>query len=490
MTLHPPRGGAAFAARSIETMAPFRRSQEQHVALPAQLAGHFPDWLRGEVVRTCPAVFETPGWRAAHWFDGLCMLYAFRITSGAIEFRSRLLDSEAARDAWQGKALLGTYGTPTVRPLWRRIVEPVQRMTDNDNVNIMRIGDDLVAMTEGSRQLRIDDATLAVNGPARYAHDALGNAVMLAHPHFDFTRNKVVNVATAFGMQGTISVFEHAPGQRQRAVVGAWRTQRVPYVHTFGLTPQHAILVAHPFTVTAASMLWSSKGYIDHFDWRPEAGTRLVLIDRASGAVREHLTDPFFMYHTVNAFERGDETVLDLLAYPDAGIVAALRVERMAARLPELRPRLVRLVMRAGVERVVVEPLGAAGFEFPAVHYVGVSGRPYRYAYGAANGWEGDAYTSAVIKTDLSTGVAATFSDADHIFGEPLFVARPGGVDEDDGVLLAVGSRREGESAILAIIDARTMPLAASATVPRAIPLGFHGSFVALKPTAAHSPIQ
>jgi carotenoid cleavage dioxygenase-like enzyme len=490
MTLHPPRGAAAFAARSIETMAPFRRSQEQHVALPAQLAGHIPDWLRGEVVRTCPAVFETPGWRAAHWFDGLCMLYAFRITDDGVDFRSRLLDSEAARDAWQGKALLGSYGTPTARPWWRRILEPVPRMTDNDNVNLVRIGDDLVAMTEGSRQLRIDDATLAVAGPARYADDMLGSAVMLAHPHFDFTRNKVVNVATGFGMQGTISVFEHAPGQRQRTVVGAWRTKRVPYVHTFGLTPQHAILVAHPFTVTAASMLWSSKGYIDHFVWRPEEGTRLVLIDRATGAVREHLTEPFFMYHTVNAFERGDEAVLDLLAYPDAGIVAALRVERMAARLPELRPKLVRLVMRPGVERVAVEQLGDAGFEFPAVNYMRVSGRPYRYAYGAANGWDGAAYTSAVVKTDLSTGTPAMFIDADYIVGEPLFVARPGGVEEDDGVLLAVGSRREGEASILAIIDARTMALVASATVPSAIALGFHGSFVAFTPPAESRPTQ
>lgn len=481
MTQHPPLGAAVFAARSIETLAPFRRSNAQHAALPAHVMGHIPDWLRGEVVRTCPAVFETPGWRAGHWFDGLGMVYAFRITDGAIDFRSRLLDSEAARDASKGKALLGSYGTPTVRPLWRRIVEPVQRMSDNNNVNIARIGDDLVAMTEGSRQLRIDSATLGAMGPAAYADDTLGGAVMSAHPHFDAPRNKVVNVATAFGMQGTISVYEHAPGGRQRTVTGAWRAKRVPYVHTFGLTSHHAILVAHPFTATAASMLWSSKGYIDHFDWRPGEGTRLVLIDRASGTVREHMTDPFFSFHTVNAFERDDATVLDLLAYPDADIVGALRVDRMAARLPELRPKLVRLVMRPGVERVVGEQLSDAGFEFPATNDMGISGRPYRYAYGAANGWDGDAYTSAVVKTDLATGGAASFSEAGHIFGEPLFVARPGGVDEDDGVLLVVGSRREGASAMLAIIDARTMAMVASATVPRAIPLGFHGSFVALR---------
>ena len=86
---------------SIETLAPFRRSRAYPGALRAQVDGTIPDWLRGEVVRTCPAVFDTSGWHAQHWFDGLGMLYAFRIGNAGVAFRSRLLDSEAARDAWQ-----------------------------------------------------------------------------------------------------------------------------------------------------------------------------------------------------------------------------------------------------------------------------------------------------------------------------------------------------------------------------------------------------
>lgn len=470
MLAHPP---------SIETRAPFRRSRECHTAVPAVVEGEVPHWLRGELVRTCPAVFDAVGWHARHWFDGLGMVYAFRIGEAGIGFRSRLLDSEAARDAWQGKARLGSFGTPTVRPLWQRLVEPVPRITDNDNVNIARIGQDLVAMTEGNRQLVIDDTTLAVDGPVRYASDALHGAIMTAHPHFDAERNSVVNVATAFGRKGTISVYEHAPGARRREVVGAWQTGRIPYVHTFGLTPRNAILVAHPFAVKTSNMLWSSKGYIDHFDWHPEAGTHLVLIDRDSGAVREHVTEPFFAFHTVNAFERGDETVLDLLAYPDAGIVDALRIERMVEELPDLRPALLRIVMRQGVTRATVETLGDTGFEFPATNYRRVNGRPYRYAYGAAN-WPqaGQAYASAVVKLDLDSGTSSAFRDDAWVFGEPVFVARPHGEEEDDSVLLTVGSAQEADSAQLAVIDARTMTPLARATVASAIPLGFHGSFV------------
>lgn len=465
--------------RSIETLSPFRRSAENQTRIAAKVSGQIPEWLRGEVVRTCPAVFETGDWRAQHWFDGLGMIYAFRIGQSAVDFRSRLLDSETARDAWRGKANLGSFGTPTARSLLRRIFEPVPRVSDNTNVNIVRIGPELVAMTEGNRQLVIDDETLASVRQVAYSKDAVGAAIMSAHPHFDFERAKVVNVATEFGVNGVISIYEHAPAGRQRHVVGSWRTKRVPYVHTFGLTPRHALLVAHPFAVNPVRMLWSSKGYIDHFDWRPQEGTRLVVIDRSSGEIREHVTDAFFFFHTVNAFEREDATVLDLLAYPNADITASLRTERMVAALPELRPSLVRIVVRPGIERATVEQRSDVGFEFPTTHYKLVSGRPYRFAYGASDGRQaGGAYTSAIVKVDVETGASTSFSDDRLIFGEPLFVSRPQGDGEDDGALLSVGSAKNSETSLLAIIDAKTMALLASAEVPSSIPLGFHGSFV------------
>ena len=464
--------------RSIETLAPFRRSTEKPTGIPARIEGNIPDWLRGEIVRTCPAVFETPGWRAHHWFDGLGMIYAFRIEGAAVDFRSRLLDSETARDAWRGKANLGSFGTPTARPLLRRIFEPIARISDNTNVNIVRLGPGLVAMTEGDRQLIIDDETLAAVRPVPYAKDALGGAIMTAHPHFDFERAKVVNVATKFGTDGVISVYEHAPEARQRKIVGSWRTKRVPYVHTFGLTPKHAILVAHPFAVNPVKMLWSSRGYIDHFDWRPENGTRLVVIDRSNGEMREHMTEAFFVFHTVNAFEREDATVLDLLAYPNVDIMASLRTDRMIAELPNLRPSLMRITLQPGAEPARVEKLSDVGFEFPSTHYKRVNGRPYRFAYGASDGYQsGGAYTSAIIKADIETGRSMSFSHGTHIFGEPLFVARPDGDGEDDGVLLTVGSAQDAESSVLAVIDASTMGLVASAEIPGSIPLGFHGSF-------------
>jgi beta,beta-carotene 9',10'-dioxygenase len=464
---------------SIESVSPFRRSREVGKATEAVVTGAAPEWLQGELVRTCPAVFEGSHWRARHWFDGLGMIYAFRVGASSIAFQSRLLESEAASEIAGGPTRLGSFGTSTGRTWWQRIVQPIQRITDNTNVNIVKMGEDLVALTEGDRQLRIDARSLRALGPVSYPHDELVGAVAGAHPHFDFGREQVVNFATKFGASGVVSIYEHGGNERSRKLVGSWRTRRVPYIHSFGLTKMHAIIVAHPFVVEPLDMLWSNRGFIDHFAWRPQDGTRLVVIDRGSGATTEYETDPLFVFHTVNAFERDGDTVLDLLAYPSVDIMNDLRVDRMVEQLPDLRPSLVRVVMRPGRRRAERETLSDAGFEFPSTNYRRVNGGDYRFVWGAADGPRPDgSYASSIVKVDVRTGAFSAFSDGERVYGEPVFVARPGGGDEDDGVLLSVGTSQRADTSALAIIDAKTMALVASAEVPNAIPLGFHGSFI------------
>jgi beta,beta-carotene 9',10'-dioxygenase len=58
-----------------------------------------------------------------------------------------------------------------------------------------------------------------------------------------------------------------------------------------------------------------------------------------------------------------------------------------------------------------------------------------------------------------------------------VFVPRPGGVDEDDGVLLSVVLDAAARASFLLVLDARTLKEQARALVPHHIPFGFHGIF-------------
>lgn len=61
--------------------------------------------------------------------------------------------------------------------------------------------------------------------------------------------------------------------------------------------------------------------------------------------------------------------------------------------------------------------------------------------------------------------------------GEPVFVPAPDATTEDDGVLLSVVLDSRERRSWLLVLDAAGFTELARATVPHAIPFGFHGQF-------------
>ncbi len=61
---------------------------------------------------------------------------------------------------------------------------------------------------------------------------------------------------------------------------------------------------------------------------------------------------------------------------------------------------------------------------------------------------------------------------------EPVFVANPGGKEEDDGVVLTIVVDKKGTKSILVALDGKTLKEIARAALPQVYGLGPHGSFV------------
>jgi carotenoid cleavage dioxygenase-like enzyme len=81
------------------------------------------------------------------------------------------------------------------------------------------------------------------------------------------------------------------------------------------------------------------------------------------------------------------------------------------------------------------------------------------------------------VKVDVRERGIVAWSAPDAYPGEPLFVARPGATDEDDGVVLSVILDARGEHSYLVVLDGRSFEELARADVPHHIPFGFHGIF-------------
>lgn len=101
--------------------------------------------------------------------------------------------------------------------------------------------------------------------------------------------------------------------------------------------------------------------------------------------------------------------------------------------------------------------------------------KPYRYVFGTCNRGL-NTVADALVKTDLQTGDALIWCGLHgHSPGEAIFVARPGTVDEDDGIVLSIVLDGSAQKSYLLCLDARSMTESGRAEADFPIGIGFHG---------------
>ncbi len=456
--------------------APFRWTEQQQASLPVRIAGTLPAWLRGQLMCTAPALFERAGWQAGHLFDGLSLMYGFDIAPGGVTFKQRLLASNTIAAIDRGKPVSG-FATELRRNWLQRLMCPVPPVTDNTNVNVVPWQEHWLALTESQNQHCIDRDSLGSRGLFKYDDELPRSLLMSAHPQLDPRGGGLVNVGTQFGRYSAWVVFRQPFGGHARVVEGKLPLARVPYLHSFGVTKKHALLIDQPLAVNPLRMLFSNRGYIDHFRWKPQRGTRLWKLERRGGRFTPYETEPLFCFHTVSAFEDGDDVVLDFLAYDDPQIVHALRIDKLArGEFPSMMPRYLRARLKPSKRSVQLETLSETRFEFPSV--APRRDTPYQHTWGVVLEQEAEAWSSQVVH--VAHGSSSRFAEPGLTWGEPVFVSHPEAHAEDDGILLTLGHHSRRDLSVLAVLDARSLEPRARCEVALSLPLGFHGGFRAI----------
>lgn len=312
----------------------------------------------------------------------------------------------------------------------------------------------------------------------------------------------------------------------------------VAYIHSFFLS-EHFVVLRVPSSYIKAyglGVVWE-KNILDAivpFDKKNK--TRWFVVDRCygRGVVAEFETDAAFFFHTVNCFEEAVDTSnqalgpkvsisCDVVEYPTMDILHALYYDVMmnrdgmakeawenAEKAKNTLPRLVRwkftvssptpsenlpsptsfwkwpplsLVSawfqpcsrpeRPVPKRLVATAAPHAG-ELPTINPA-FHTRRHRYVYSLAMGGL-STLVDSIIKTDMETQRVLRWNNPRaHTPGEAIFVARPGAISEDDGVLLSVVLDGVCGKSYLLCLDARTMREMGRAEMDFAVGFGFHG---------------
>jgi beta,beta-carotene 9',10'-dioxygenase len=440
------------------------------------VTGEVPGWLTGALVRVTPALLEVGGRRLAHWFDGLAMLNRFGFAGGAVSYRSRFLDSHAYRDARAGQWTRGGFATDPCRSIFKRVQSLFSpQFTDNPNVNLARIGERYIAMTETPLPIEFDPETLETVGHLEYA-DSLKGHVTTAHPHHDAERDELVNYVARFSRVSEYVMYGLPAGGSARRVIARLPVKEPAYMHSFGMSGRYLILAEYPLRVKPLELALSGRPFIENYRWRPADGTRFQVVDRLTGRLRgTYETGAFFCFHHVNAFERGSELVVDLVAYDDPGVIDALYLGDDGPRgeLPATELRRYTIDLERG--SVQFEPLAEGSVELPRIDYARRNTRDYTYAYftGGGPGW-----IDRLVKVDVRAGTRREWSAPGCYPGEPIFVRRPGDEAEDGGVVLSVVLDAAAGRSFLLVLDAPSFEELARAEAPHHIPFGFHGEYL------------
>lgn len=455
------------------------RSQREEIAVDSlPVEGSVPGWLEGTLVRNGPANYEVGDRRVNHWFDGQAMLHRFAFSDGNVSYANRFLQSRARRAAEEtGRISYAEFATDPCRSLFQRVAALFDPgFSDNASVNVVRLGDRFMAMTETPLPVDFDPETLQTLGVSDW-QDKIGAGVTTAHPHLDPSTGELVNYVTSFGRKTHYNVYSLAPGSKTRRLIASIPVKEPGYMHSFAITERYVVLVEFPLVVNPIKIPLSGRPFIENFRWEPERGTRFLVIDKAAGKLSAiHHAPACFIFHHINAWEEGDEIVLDASTYADAGIVSKLYLDELLSGrgdLPEARLRRFRL----GAGGVESETIGEESIELPRIAYKRCNTKPYRYAYGVSNRRGADDFLDQLVKTDVETGEERIWHEDGCHPGEPVFVGAPGASGEDEGVALSVVLDERAGSSFLLALDAENFEERARARVPQHIPYGFHGAY-------------
>ncbi|KAK0732894.1 carotenoid oxygenase [Lasiosphaeria miniovina] len=352
-------------------------------------------------------------------------------------------------------------------------------------------------------------------------HPDLKGPLSCAHAQRDPDTGDLFNWNQEFGRQTVYRIFrvKAATGETDVMATIQGPGVKAAYIHSFYLTPSFVVLCIPSSHVGLGGIkiAWERNviDAIEPFDSHKKC--KWFVVDRlhGKGVVASFETDAGFFFHTVNAFEEQDvvdvrdgttSLFCDVIEYASLDVMSSLyydvllqkdkaaekfwsndqRARDTMTHMARYHFRVPSPTEETKMDGATPSQAVAKQLDIPAPHCgelptinPNFATRRHRYVYSLPY-WGRSTSMDGIVKTDTLTREALFWDiPPGHSPGEAIFVPRPGGTDEDDGVLLSVVLNGNTRTSFLLCLDAKTMVEAGRAEVGFAVAFGFHGTHVA-----------
>ncbi len=427
---------------------------EEVTVFNLDVTGTLPPELDGRYLRNGPNPIGDVNRAKYHWFTGHGMVHGLRIRGGQAEwYRNRWVrNNEVATVLGESQPLSD----------W-----PADHQQFAANTNVIGHNGQTFAIVEAGAppvELSYDLETVRVSnlgGSLPHAYSA--------HPKRDPLTGELHVMTYFWGWGNQVQYLVVGTDGRVRRHVDI-PTAGGPMIHDIAFTQKYILVFDLPtvFNIDAA-MSGASLPY--HWDHNYQARIGLLPREGNGEDVKWIDIDPCYIFHPMNAYDDGDEVVLD-----------AARHEKMFDRErrgpSEGPPTLDRWRLNTVTGTHTCERIDDRPQEFPRINesLIGLRNQ-YGYCAGIGQNFAQD----TLIKVDLdSRRVEARTDTARYGYGEPVFIPRDGAKTEDDGYVMALRLDTQTQTSDLAVFDAQAItedPIAV-VHVPVRIPNGFHGNWI------------
>ncbi|KAK6539888.1 hypothetical protein TWF694_008725 [Orbilia ellipsospora] len=514
----------------------FDWQEETREPVELKVEGTIPDYVRGVLYRTGPGgdtvETEKGTYKVDHWFDGFTLNHRFEIKENQkVVYRSRRACDElleytrknGGRDGYtfgQKRDPCEGFFRKVMTSFQTSALTTLQSIAGTEHPSCHNIGVTLSANMPGSQKLpnnssanghgsiatltvktdtttlqSLDPETLEPIGVAfqKTLHPDLTGQMSASHARTCPETGEFFNFNLQINGPAVYKIFKITP-DGTCTIIASFGGANPSYIHSFFLSKKYVILCVYSskYSWGGAKILYTRNvaDAIAPFD--PSNKAKFFVVDRTGekGLVATFEADAFFAFHSINAYEEGNDLVLDVPIYANLDIIHLLYYAFMRSTSPEAPAKIAQFKTHytrwrltnipdtpdATIRKASVDFKEELGMELPIVNPNYITSK-HRYVYAIAIRGK-SSWADGLVKYDTETRKAIYWEKHGHSPSEPIFVVDPNGKDEDDGVLLTVVLDGHIEKSYLLVLNAKDLTEVARAEMDNVVNFGFHGTYV------------
>jgi len=436
MDTRPGVNEAPSCHRGLENL------DDEHSYWIERVDGHVPTDLVGTFFRNGPGRQRIGDQQYGHWFDGDGMLCAFSFVDGRVHFRNRYVRTPKYVAETEAQAILYRgFGTQIPGGLRANFL----KMPANPaNTSVIYHGGKLLALNEGGHPWAVDPGTLETIGEFDYDGMLSRANVFSAHGKVHRRTGDYINFGAGLagfgwrGPQACINIYRIDP-QGRMVDKGQIPLTTFPFCHDFALTDRYALFFINSIVFGGMlNVILGRNSISDQVVFDRGQPMRILVVDLGTlTTVKTFETDPGAIIHFGNAFEQGDEIVVDGMYADDFEANRTLTdVFNPSGRFGGGTFNRYRLNLANG--DLHSEQVSEHESEFPSYN-IARSGQPYQACYTACSIDNGaNSFFNAIQKVCFDGGSTLVTLPPGYYGSEPMFAPSTEARKEDDGYLLEV----------------------------------------------------